>query len=205
MSRSSFPRSVPHFGAALCSAGSLGLVRPLHSSYCGTPTSCFPSSLTSARSVVPPCSGEVRISQVPRRPSPHMPRSTTPVEPTRAGLRGFAPTSCSLGVAFQALRLVGLHKSHISGPDSAACVLAVYASCRSLPSAHARLAFGWRPCLGRAGIQPAGSLTWFLHVLVTYSPPGRGLLGARRGRPRAGALRAEHGRGVGSSFVFIRR
>jgi hypothetical protein len=46
MSRPSFPRSVPLSGAALCSAGSLGLVRPLRSSYCGTPTSCFPSSLT---------------------------------------------------------------------------------------------------------------------------------------------------------------
>jgi len=46
MSRPSFPRSVPLSGAALCSAGSLGLVRQLRSSYCGTPTSCFPSSLT---------------------------------------------------------------------------------------------------------------------------------------------------------------
>ena len=136
-----------------------------------------------------------RSSQVPRRPSPHMPRSTTPVEPTRAGLRGFAPTSCSLGVAFQVPRLVGLHDSCLSGPDSAACVLAVYASCRSLPSAHARLAFGWRPCLGRAGIQPAGSRSWFQYVLVTYSPPRRGLLGARE----TAALRREWGQQITSS------
>jgi hypothetical protein len=51
MSRSSFPRSVPLSAAALCSAGSLGLVRLLLSSYCGTPTSCFPSSLTTVRSL----------------------------------------------------------------------------------------------------------------------------------------------------------
>ena len=201
MSRPSFPRSVPLFGAALCSAGSLGVVRLLLSSYCGTPTSCFPSSLTTVRSL----SGSAlrrrnRSSQVPRRPSPHMPRSTTPVEPTRAGLRGFAPTSCSLGVAFQVPRLVGLHDSCLSGPDSAACVLAVYASCRSLPSAHARLAFGWRPCLGRAGFQPAGSLSWFRYILVTYSPPRRGLLGARE----TAALRREWGHQNASGGIRTR-
>ncbi len=49
------------------------------------------------------------ISQVPRQPLPHMPRSPTPVEPTRAGLRDFVPTFCSLGFAFRVLGLVGFH------------------------------------------------------------------------------------------------
>ena len=79
-----------------------------------------------------------------------------------AGLRDFVPTSCPLGVAFRDRGLVGFHDYPISEPNSAARVLAVYASCRSLPSAHARLASGWRPCLGRTGFEPAGSLTWFL-------------------------------------------
>jgi hypothetical protein len=53
----------------------------------------------------------------------------------------------------------------ISEPSSTACALAVYASCRSLPSAHARLASDWRPFLGRAGVLPARSLLLVSSVL----------------------------------------
>jgi hypothetical protein len=55
----------------------------------------------------------------------------------------------------------------ISEPDHAACMLAVYASCRSLPSVHARLASGWRPCLRRAGLEPA-ELLILVSVLLGY-------------------------------------
>ena len=45
-----------------------------------------------------------------------------------AGLRGFAPTSCLVDVAFRSLQSVGLRHFPISGFNSAACLLAVYAS-----------------------------------------------------------------------------
>jgi hypothetical protein len=51
MSLSSFPRSVPRSGAALCSTGSLGLVPQRLCSYCGTPTSRSPASLTHCASL----------------------------------------------------------------------------------------------------------------------------------------------------------
>ena len=71
--------------------------------------------------------------------------------------------------------------AQISEPNHAAYVLAVYASCRSLPSAHARLASGWRPCLGRAGLEPAELLTWFLSCLAYMTHlQDEALLGARR-------------------------
>ena len=52
---------------------------------------------------------------------------------------------------------------------------------------HARLASGWRPCLGRTGVEPAGLHIRFRHAFgFTWLPPERGLLGAQR---RAGEVR----------------
>ncbi len=86
------------------------------------------------------------------------------------------PTCRSSGVAFRAYCLVGLHDFDISGPDSAARVLAVYVVtvARVLAHDHARLASGWRSCLRRAGLLPAGSRNQVsAHAGSTWLPPGR--------------------------------
>lgn len=117
-----------------------------------------PRSLALARRFRHCCSGESGISLVPRRPSPRMPRFFDPGGTVGAGLRERVPTFGSAGVAFQACRPVGFHHDFLSGSDSAAYVLAVYASQPGSPLHHARLASGWRPCLVRTGVQPARSL-----------------------------------------------
>ncbi len=160
VSRPSFPHAVPCSGAALCSAGSLGSVPQRLRSYCGTPTSRSTTSLTlSARSVVPSPDGGHGISQVPRRPSPHMPRSTTPVESTQAGLRGFAPTSCSLDVVFRPVRIVDFHNKTDFGVLfrglRARCLR--FVSVVAFRSRKTRFRLAALPC--RTGLQPAGSLT----------------------------------------------
>ena len=129
-----------------------GSVPPLRRYHDALRLPVSPISLTCARSMVPACcSGEDGTSLVPRRPSPYVPRSTTPAEPLEqasgtASLR-FAPD----GVAFRACRLVGFRNVFLSGSNSAAHMLAVYASQPESPLHHARLASGWWPYLGRAG------------------------------------------------------
>jgi hypothetical protein len=64
---------------------------------------------------------------------------------------------------------------------------------RVMPYDHARLASGWRSCLSRAGVVPAGSRYQISTRVGSHGlPPGRGLLGAQkveqRGDGRARAL-----------------
>ena len=99
------------------------------------------------------------------------PRHTCPALRLRRNLPEQASGTSSLRFALSVLPSESWASSasataNISEPNHAACVLAAYASCRSLPSAHARLASGWRPCLDRAGFQPAGLLSWFLSCLA---------------------------------------
>ena len=61
-----------------------------------------------------------------------------------------------------------------------ACSLSTLRVGRYLPLTQ-RLASGWRPCLGRAGIEPAELLTWFLSCLAYMThPQDEALLGAQR-------------------------
>jgi hypothetical protein len=167
MSRSSFPRSVLCSGAALCSTGSLGSVRLLLSSYCGTPTSRVARvARFSLRFAVPSSDGKTGSPKFLDNP-----RRTCPALRLRWNLPEQASGTSSLRFALSVLPSESWDSSasttsKISEPYHAACALAVYASCRSLPSAHARLASGWRPCLRRAGLEPAGLLTWFLSCLA---------------------------------------
>jgi hypothetical protein len=96
-----------------------------------------------------------------------------------------SPTLRSRGIAFRALRPVGFHDFPISGSDSAAHMLAVYASRPRLPVYCLTAAQDSLPAGGLT--LPDGSSTrWVtshgfcscqaLHGL----PPCRGLLGARR-------------------------
>jgi len=73
------------------------------------------------------------------------------------------PSIRSSGVAFRAYGLVGSRDYHISGSDSAARVLAVYASQSGLPRHHARLASGCGPAL-LDGLQPLATLLVFCNV-----------------------------------------
>ena len=183
MSRSSFPRSVLCSGAALCSAGSLGSVRLLLSSYCGTPTSRSARvarfSLHFAVSSSDDETGSPKFLGSPRHACPAL--------RLRWNLPEQASGTSSLRLALSVLPSEPLASSasttaNISEPNHAAYVLAVYASCRSLPSAHARLASGWRPCLGRAGFEPAGLLTWFLSCLAHMTHlQDEAVLGAPKG------------------------
>ena len=177
MSRSSFPRSVPCSGAALCSTGSLGMVRRLLGSYCGTPTSRLHAPLASwlrgrasvlatGRSRAPKFLGDLRHTCHALRPRWNLLEQASGTSSLRLALSVLPSEPWASSASTTA---------KISGPNRAARLLAVYASCRSSPSAHARLASGWRPCLGRAGVQPARSLTWFLtRSAYMVSPPGRG-------------------------------
>jgi len=170
MSPSSFSRTVPRSGAALCSAGSLGLVPPLLSSYCGTPTSCSPTGLargafarqfrlTTEKAGPPQFLGVPRFACSGLRPRRNLPEQASGASPLRLAL-SMLPSDLSVSSASAT--------KAVSGSNSTACRLAVYASCRSLPSAHARLASGWQPCLVRAGLIPAGPLTWFQSSIGSY-------------------------------------
>ena len=121
--------------------------------------------------------GESWISLVPRRPSPYVPRLSDPGGTGEAGLRDDVPTLRFTGAAFRACRRVGFHHVFLSGSNTAAHMLAVYASQPGSPLHHARLATGWQPYLGQAGVQPARSLRQVCsHVLAfTWFPPDRSL------------------------------
>ena len=90
--RASFPPTVPCPGAALCSAGSLGSVPPRLRSYCGTPTSSFPASLTRACSAVPALLRRRERSPLFLGDLRHAcPGSPIPVEPLEQSLRDQGP------------------------------------------------------------------------------------------------------------------
>jgi len=92
-----------------------------------------------------------------------------------AGLRDYVPTYCSADIAFRACRLVGFHHVFLSGSNSAAHVLAVYASQRGSPLYHARLASGWWPYLSGRESNPLGRYVRFHCVLAirSHHPPDR--------------------------------
>jgi hypothetical protein len=170
MSRPSFPLTVAMSRRALCSAGSLRIGSPASSLHRRAPTPRRPSR----RASLPSLGGTAAIQQPETTRSPkflgdphaHVPRFFDPGGTSGAGPPGPAvPTCRSSGVAFRAYCLVGFHNIDISGPDSAARALAVYASWSRSPVCflddHARLASGWRSCLGRAGFHPQGHATRF--------------------------------------------
>ena len=89
-----------------------------------------------------------------------MPRSSDPGE-----ARHTRSLRCA-GVAFRSNHDVGPHGySLFSGLSNSAYTLAVYASQHGSPQCHARLASGWLPGLGRAGVVPAG-LQWKFQFLI---------------------------------------
>jgi hypothetical protein len=113
----------------LRSTGSLGPVPPLRHYYGALRRPARPARLRlRSPSAVPSFDGADGNSQVPRRPSPRVLRLFDPGGISGAGLRDNVPTCRSFDVAFRAYGLVGFHHLDISGPHSAACVLAVYAS-----------------------------------------------------------------------------
>lgn len=131
---------------------------------------------------------------------PPVPRSSIPAEPTRAGLRGFAPTSCSLGVVFRAFRLVDLRDfpnfgTRFRGPRARCLRFVSVVTFRSRKTRFRLTALSWP-----GGLQPAGSLTWFLSVvaymthlqdeacLAHRTGNGRWIGCAGEGRRRVGSL-----------------
>jgi hypothetical protein len=163
MSRSSFLRSVPRSGAALCSAGSLGLVPQFLSSYCGTPTSRPPASLSHCASL----GGSVFRRRKRELPSSSATLATHAPVYDSGGIyssrpRGFAPTSCSLDVVFRPVRIVDFrHLKTDFGVQlrglRARCLR--FVSVVTFRSRKTRFRLTALPC--RAGLQPAGSLAWF--------------------------------------------
>ncbi len=157
---------------ALCSAGSLRFGSPASSLLRRAPTPRRPSRRASLPSLSDTAAIQRPETARPPKflgdPPAYVPRLYGPGGTSGAGLPGLAvPTYRSSGVAFRADRLVGFHDENISGSSSAARVLAVYASQLGSPRDHARLASGWQPCLGRAGVvtrwvtlQGFSSLLW---------------------------------------------
>jgi hypothetical protein len=164
----SFPPTGPCAGAALSSAGSLGLVPLPHRYYCGTPTphrSSSPHFVSSFGGTPAPTAaghrGSNRASQVPGDPSCTCPalgprwtsvpglcassRSSTSVLPSVAGTTS-APTT--------------IFRGSITRPAHSLSTL----RSQGRPLDHARLASGWWPALtGRATISrvPLGSIVRF--------------------------------------------
>ena len=155
----SVPAIVPSHGSmsrrALRSTGSLGKVPPLRRYYDALRLPAAPLSLACA------CDlqfrrfrvGAVGISQVPRRPSPHMPRLSDSGGILGAGLREQRPYASPLRCCLPGLpdRRLPRHRNfgvQFRSPR-ARCLRFVT---RVTLGRHARLASDWRPCLGRAGI-----------------------------------------------------
>jgi hypothetical protein len=147
---------------ALGSAGSLRLGSPASRLLRRAPTSRCPTAASLALAV----RGSVlrRSKTGPPKflddPSARVPRFFDPGEASGAGPPGLAvPTSRSLGAAFHVLCRVGLRDGHISRPNSAAHVLAVYASSPGLPSVATQDSLpAGGPAFGRTGFEPARSL-----------------------------------------------
>ena len=121
-----------------------------------------PRSLALARRFRPCCAGESWISLVPRRPSPRMPRLSDPggtagAEPPGPRSLRFAPPASPSELADPSASTTFF----LSGSNSAACVLAVYASQPGSSLDHARLASGWRPCLAGREFNPPGRCVRF--------------------------------------------
>jgi hypothetical protein len=149
---------------ALRSTGSLGSVPPLLGYYDALrPPASPPRSLALARRfrLATERTGSPKFLGDPRHTCPGL-RSRRSLRGRPPGLRPYAwPRRCCLprplarrppqlphfGIQFRSLR--------------ARCLRFVATVARVLLHGHARLASGWRPCLGRAGVEPAGSRTRF--------------------------------------------
>jgi hypothetical protein len=175
---------------ALRSTGSLWLGSPASSLLRRAPTPRHPSR----RASLPSFGGTAAIQrpEMTRSPKflgdPHacVPRFFDPGGTSGAGPPGrTVPTYCSSGVAFRAFCLVGFHNLDISGPDSAAHTLAVYASWSRSPvcfltTTQDSLPAGGPAFAGRARY-PQGRVTKFHLMLGLHGlPPGRGWLGAQK-------------------------
>jgi hypothetical protein len=98
-----------------------------------------------------------------------MPRLFDPGGISEAGLREHVPTLRSFDDAFRAYGPVGFHHLNISGPDSAARVLAVYASWSGLPSVTTQdsLPTGGPALVGRE-FNPLGRYIRFQFVWTSH-------------------------------------
>jgi len=155
MSPPSFPPTGPCTGAALSSAGSLGLVPLLHRSYCGTPTphrSSSPHFVSSFGGTPAPTAaghrGSNGASQVPGDPS-----STCPaLRPRWTSVPGpCASSRSSTSVLPSACCKRRRLHNDISELHHTACTLAVYASQPGSTSGPRKTRFRLGANLGRAG------------------------------------------------------
>jgi hypothetical protein len=148
---------------ALRSAGSLGSVPPLHSSIGALRLPAAPLSLRlRSRFAVPSSTEQTGSPKFLGDPRHARPGSSTPAESREQGLRDMVPTFRSVDVAFRTYRVVGFHDLHISGPVSAARVLAVYASWPGLPSVATQDSLpAGGPALAGRELNPLGRFTKF--------------------------------------------
>jgi len=157
---------------ALRSAGSLRLGSPASSLHRRAPTSRCTAAASLAlavRSSVP-MTEQTGSPKFLGDPHAHVPRFFDPGGTSGAGPPGLAvPTRRSSGVAFRAYCLVGFHDFAHFGvrfrSPRARCLRFV---ARVALGRHARLASGWRSCLGRAGLLPAGSLNQVSALVWVY-------------------------------------
>ena len=134
------------------------------------------------------------------------PGSSTPAEPREQDLRDRQSLRIAPPVLPSETTDSSASTTDLSGPNSAAHALAVYASWSRSPvcflNDHARLASGWRSCLGRTGFLPAGSRNQVsARVGSTWLPPGRGF----SWRTVANANGFRRARGLGGCAQHIKR
>ena len=168
-----FPSHGSMFRRALRSTGSLGSVPPLRRYYGALRLPAAPLLASLALAItVPSLDGANGTSQVPRHPSPRAPRFfdsggiSGAGPPGHASLR-FAPSMLPSDLSASSASTTWTFRSPI---PQLACSLSTLRD-PGCPRLHARLASGWRPCLGRAGVRPAGlrykvSVTSGLHDVL---------------------------------------
>ena len=186
MSRPSFPLTVPCPGAPFAPRGPFGSVPPLPRYYGALRLPVAPALASLAlRSAVPSIQRRRRrASQVPRRPSPRMPRLFDPGGTSGAGLRDSRPYVSLLRCCLPSpptRRLPRLEHFGVQFRSLRARCLRFAARVAPTPrKTRFRLAaLPW----------PGGSSTRWVALQVsallwlTWLPPGRGLLGARSAVP----------------------
>src|ERR1019366_2139796 len=146
------------FRRALCSTGSLGSVPPFHRSIGALRLPAAPLSLRSrSRFAVPSSTEQTGSPKFLGDPRHTRPGSSTPVESREQDLRDVRPY-----VSLRRCSLPNLSRRRLPPPryfgarfrgSHARCLRFVT---RVALGRHARLASGWRPCLGPAGGEPAG-------------------------------------------------
>jgi hypothetical protein len=146
------------FRRALCSTGSLGWVPPLPRSIDALRLPAAPLSLRlRSRFAVPSSTEQTGSPKFLGSPRHTRHGSSTPVESREQDLRDMRPyvslRRCCLPILLRRrLPRLGRFGARFRG----SCARCLRFVTRVALGRHARLASGWRPCLGRAGVEPAG-------------------------------------------------